>query len=886
VKGREILLGTFVVCGLLLVVVVGLAYAQDPEPQPRTLAQGTPLGTGFTYQGQLKRDGEPVDDECWFAFRLYDDPGGENQVGEAITTTTPISVTEGLFTTGLDFGPDAFTGDARWLGIRVKCSADVEYADLGRQPLTAAPYATYARSTGALHGYPLTTTQPVTGQVLEWDGAAWGPALDDSSTYTAGNQLDLVGTAFDVVEGSGSDLDADLLDGQDGAFYLDWTNLVGIPPDLADGDDVVTYTAGTGLDLTGTTFSITPTYRLPQSCTGGQVVVWDDVVWACTDVAGGDVTGVYAGPGLSGGGASGEVTLTVAFSGTGSSTYVSRADHDHDTIYTVIGHAHPGSDITSPVATATLAFSATMAPWSGLSDVPAGFADGVDDDTTYTAGTGLDLTATTFSITPTYRLPQTCTGGQIAEWDGSAWACGDDDDTTAFWSLTGNAATTPTIHFLGTTDGVSLTLAVSGTAALRLEPNLTSPNLIGGHSGNWVTAGSSGATIGGGGRSGSSNRVTGSWGTVGGGYDNQAGPLATVGGGRYNTASGNQATVGGGRRNISNNYYTTVGGGSYNTASGNYATVSGGFTDSAAGDYATVGGGQVNTAGGDHATVSGGQSNTASGDYATVGGGNQNSANHYGATVGGGELNTIGGVNATIAGGSSNNASGGATVGGGFDNTASGIFVTVGGGEDNTASGAYATVGGGERNTASGERATVSGGQSNTASGAYATVGGGYLNTASGDRATIPGGYRAAAPHYGEMAYASGQFSARGDAQTSLYVMRNTSSGTDWTDLFLDGTGANLTIAVSRTVTFDILVVGSTQAGESAGYQVYGVVENAGGTTALIATPAVTPLGEDDADWDVQVVADDTNDVLLVQVRGNGESVRWVATVRTVEVTW
>jgi hypothetical protein len=39
-----------------------------------------------------------------------------------------------------------------------------------------------------------------------------------------------------------------------------------------------------------------------------------------------------------------------------------------------------------------------------------------------------------------------------------------------FWSLAGNAGTNPASQFLGTTDAVSLTLAVSGTAAQRLEP--------------------------------------------------------------------------------------------------------------------------------------------------------------------------------------------------------------------------------------------------------------------------------------------------------------------------------------------------------------------------------------------------------------------------------
>ncbi|MCS7209821.1 MAG: hypothetical protein NZ874_09645 [Fimbriimonadales bacterium] len=45
-------------------------------------------------------------------------------------------------------------------------------------------------------------------------------------------------------------------------------------------------------------------------------------------------------------------------------------------------------------------FFAYSAPWSGLIGVPAGFADGIDNDTTYSAGAGLQLSGTTFSIAP------------------------------------------------------------------------------------------------------------------------------------------------------------------------------------------------------------------------------------------------------------------------------------------------------------------------------------------------------------------------------------------------------------------------------------------------------------------------------------------------------
>ncbi len=42
----------------------------------------------------------------------------------------------------------------------------------------------------------------------------------------------------------------------------------------------------------------------------------------------------------------------------------------------------------------------------------------------YTAATGLTLTGTTFSVAPTYQLPQTCTANEFAQWSGTAWTCG------------------------------------------------------------------------------------------------------------------------------------------------------------------------------------------------------------------------------------------------------------------------------------------------------------------------------------------------------------------------------------------------------------------------------------------------------------------------------
>ena len=106
-----------------------------------------PLGTAFTYQGQLKQGGLPADGTYDLVFRLFDAESGPAQVGgEVVIDDWPI--VNGLFSVQLDFGAGVFTGDALWIEVAVRPgeSSDVHTTLSPRQPLTAAPYAWYALS--------------------------------------------------------------------------------------------------------------------------------------------------------------------------------------------------------------------------------------------------------------------------------------------------------------------------------------------------------------------------------------------------------------------------------------------------------------------------------------------------------------------------------------------------------------------------------------------------------------------------------------------------------------------------------------------------------------------------------------------------------------------
>jgi hypothetical protein len=354
---------------------------------------------------------------------------------------------------------------------------------------------------------------------------------------------------------------------------------------------------------------------------------------------------------------------------------------------------------------------------------------------------------------------------------------------TNFWQIGGNAGANPANGmFLGTVDNLPLEARVNNNRALRLEPNATSPNVIGGFGGNVVTNGFYGAVIGGGGNSSQPNRAGGNYAAVLGGYGNTAANLGFVGGGSFSAASGYSATVGGGFGHAASGSYSTVGGGDNNTASATNATVAGGFGNLASAWNAAIGGGANNQATATNATVAGGTRNVAAGPGAFIGGGGFDGTTSFGntaygaasviggglanyidtlaphAVVSGGVHNTADNTNDVVAGGTENYASGyTATISGGIQNLADGDYSVVGGGETNKADGLGSTVAGGWRNTATDRFATIggglnnitpagtwyptiAGGQENEVTGEGGFVGGGLGNTASGQLSSVPGG--------------------------------------------------------------------------------------------------------------------------------------------------
>ena len=216
----------------------------------------------FTYQGHLADNGQPANGPYDLRFILYDMLIGGAQQGP-IVMLEDVAVSNGNFTVQLDFGAASFPGAARWLEIAVRPGASNGLFTVltPRQPVGTTPYA--LRSLSAASADTATNAMNATN------------AMSATNATTAVNFSGaLVG---DVT-------------GTQGATTVGRLRNIPLPtPAQADNGRVLRY-QNDGVN--------------PPS-----------FVLAVDANSGGTITGVTAGTGLSGGGASGNVNVSLAAGG-------------------------------------------------------------------------------------------------------------------------------------------------------------------------------------------------------------------------------------------------------------------------------------------------------------------------------------------------------------------------------------------------------------------------------------------------------------------------------------------------------------------------------------------------------------------------------------------
>ena len=396
---------------------------------------------------------------------------------------------------------------------------------------------------------------------------------------------------------------------------------------------------------------------------------------------------------------------------------------------------------------------------------------------------------------------------------------------------------------------------------------------------------------------------------------------------------GSNALVSGATYNGEN----VITGGDTNSIQGRYCTISGGDTNGIAladgAQSSTISGGQSNSIASDKAVICGGYNHTiaADSDYAAIVGGDTNSittSNH--SFIGGGDSNTItASTDSVIVGGDTNiipvscgdhNFIGGGNTNllvaaatyngwnvivGGRNNSIQGKDCVIVGGDGNTillaAGCTYSFIGCGYHNHITSNNASiiggfnsvvsatggiVVGGQYNTVTGVYGSTIGGYANLTSGNYG-VSIGYRAIADKYGQLAQASGRFTATGDAQTSILIARNQTTNDTPTELFLDGAATRLAIPINTSWYFTIKVIARQTNDDFTvnGYHYEGLVTRDAGNVS-VPNQAATHTFENDFGWVCAVSADVGNQALIVTVTGAvANNINWVAKIELVETT-
>jgi hypothetical protein len=151
-------------------------------------------------------------------------------------------------------------------------------------------------------------------------------------------------------------------------------------------------------------------------------------------------------------------------------------------------------------------------------------------------------------------------------------------------------------------------------------------------------------------------------------------------------------------------------------------------------------------------------------------------------------------------------------------------------------------------------------------------------------------GANSKADRTGKIAFAAGIFAVTGDAQGGQFILRRLT--TDATPKTLSTTGgnggaSNQIVANSDTaITFDGTITAMQNGAQAyASWRIEGLLVNDGGTTTL-ANSATTVI-QNSSNWGMALSADNTNNALAITCTGEAShNIRWVANIRTTEVTY
>ena len=353
---------SLIIAVLALTVVGSAQQTAAPATSAATTSSAGTVPQLVNYSGTLTDvNGKPLRGVAGVTFSLYQSEQGGAPVwmetqNVQVGKSGQYSVMLGS-TTSEGLPQEAFvTGEARWLGVRIEGQEEQP-----RVLLVAVPYALKAGDAETIGGLPASafvlSNSPEAGTSRSGPAASAGTpnapkALPPSNPDVTGKgtvgNIPMWDTASDIVNsvmfqksseiGIGTTAPAATLDvngkgdirdtltlfpkstdntlAVNGtAFNVSNTGLVSfISGQKFPGAGTITgITTAAGSGLTGGVTTGTASLSLLKTCGAGQTLGWTGTAWACLTISGsGTITGVTAGTGLTGGGKSGTVTLSIA----------------------------------------------------------------------------------------------------------------------------------------------------------------------------------------------------------------------------------------------------------------------------------------------------------------------------------------------------------------------------------------------------------------------------------------------------------------------------------------------------------------------------------------------------------------------------------------------
>lgn len=326
---------------------------------------------------------------------------------------------------------------------------------------------------------------------------------------------------------------------------------------------------------------------------------------------------------------------------------------------------------------------------------------------------------------------------------------------------------------------------------------------------------------------------------IGGGYDNVCNGLANI-------ITGMHCVIDILDIGFDANHCTISGGSLHKILAGPYNVISGGTQNEvlARAGYSVIGGGGANKI-------------NQSAQYSVIGGGNENQTSDLYSTIGGGNTNIIDAIQATISGGAGNTTT--------QDNS------TIAGGNNGVISGLSqgSTIAGGINGLATAESSTVLAGRDNSSLANH----------------TISSGFEAKAERAGQKAWAVGKFAVQGDAQTSVIILKISTTDATPTNLQDISVGVSFPFKADINIGYNIRIVGhrTDVQGDNIVIILEGMAHRASSGSWLIvdfADKIASTAGS--ASWSARIF--DSVGSLRVEVTGEAaKDINWIANVEYTE---